>query len=353
MNDDNLSLIKEEVYKCSKCGLCQSVCPLYLATKNEMYLSRGRYNVLNNFFNNRKNLSSKFIKDIDICLNCNECKNFCPSSIDAEAVFTQIKHKFNYKYGIIPFSVSYFINLHLHKIKKIFSKDKLYKVKVRRKKHKFQQNNKKIVYFEGCFNKYINPSDKNSSLNIMEKLGFQIININSCCCGLPFYSEGNLKAFKINADKIIKSIPVNADYIICSCDSCYATLKKAFKNNSISEKLLRLEDLLRLNNYQLPVCSNTVVHRTLGRKEEYYLPLNIKTINKKGSCSLMENFFMLKYKELYKILLKSVFYKKAEIDNKTIITTCQLSKQGIAKGIDYIGSNANIVSYSEYIEINS
>ena len=54
--------IKEEVYKCSKCGLCQSVCPIYLATKNEMYLSRGRYIVLNNSYNYNKKLSTKFIK---------------------------------------------------------------------------------------------------------------------------------------------------------------------------------------------------------------------------------------------------------------------------------------------------
>ena len=39
MNDK----IKEEIYKCSKCGLCKSVCPIYLATKNEMYSPRGRY----------------------------------------------------------------------------------------------------------------------------------------------------------------------------------------------------------------------------------------------------------------------------------------------------------------------
>ena len=80
--------IKEEVYKCSKCGHCQSVCPVYRATKNEMYLARGRYIVLNNFYNNGQPLSEKFINDLDICLNCNECKRFCPSNLDSAKIYT-------------------------------------------------------------------------------------------------------------------------------------------------------------------------------------------------------------------------------------------------------------------------
>ena len=113
-----METIKEEVYKCSKCGLCQSVCPIYLATKNEMYLSRGRYIVLNNFFNNNKKISKKFINNLDICLNCNACKNFCPSNIDAKSIFTKLKNKYNYRYGIIPFSINYFFNLFIKSFKK-------------------------------------------------------------------------------------------------------------------------------------------------------------------------------------------------------------------------------------------
>ena len=83
--------IKEEVYKCSKCGQCQSVCPIYIATKNEMFLARGRDIVLNNSFKNNSKLTQQFIKNLDICLNCNACKRFCPSNLDAQAIFTTLK----------------------------------------------------------------------------------------------------------------------------------------------------------------------------------------------------------------------------------------------------------------------
>ena len=71
-----------KTYKCSKCGLCKSVCPIFLATKNEVLSPRGRFIILNNFFNNQKKLSKKFLNNLDYCLNCNLCKKFCWSRND-------------------------------------------------------------------------------------------------------------------------------------------------------------------------------------------------------------------------------------------------------------------------------
>ena len=36
----------DDIYKCSKCGLCQAVCPVFKITKNEAALSRGKFLML-------------------------------------------------------------------------------------------------------------------------------------------------------------------------------------------------------------------------------------------------------------------------------------------------------------------
>ena len=36
----SLSDYKEEIHRCSKCGLCQSVCPIFQLTGNECTVSR-------------------------------------------------------------------------------------------------------------------------------------------------------------------------------------------------------------------------------------------------------------------------------------------------------------------------
>ena len=329
--------IREEVYKCSKCGLCQSVCPIYLATKNEMYLSRGRYIVLNNFFNNNKKLSRNFIKNLDVCLNCNACKDFCPSNIDAKSIYTKLKNKYNYKNGFISFPTKYFFNLFIKSLKKEQPTIKIVKNCNCEKKEM-------VVYFQGCVNKYIDSSDKNATLNILEKFGYEVVKITQNCCGLPYLSDGNLNAFDNNSKKIIKSIPQDIKYIVCSCDSCYETLKNI---PEISSKLIRLDKLLKENNYEILLEENSVYHKPLNRKENlsYELPI----LNRKGSCSTMENFFLLKHSEIVEKLISKTFYKKEEIDNKYIVTTCLLDKVGLKNGIKIINSNANLYSFAEYI----
>ena len=332
-----MEIIKEEVYKCSKCGLCQSVCPLYLATKNEMYLSRGRYIVLNNFFNNKKKLSKNFIDNLDICLNCNECKNFCPSNIDANEIYTELKSKYKYRYGFIPFSIKFLFYLLLNSLKK--ENQIINRIKIEK-----NQTKEKVVYFQGCINKYIDSSDRNASFNIIEKLGYEVIKVSSNCCGLPLLSDGRLTAFEKNATKIEKEISQDVKYLVCSCDTCYKTLKNI---KSISDKLITIDELLKLNNYDVNVENNIFYHKPLGKKEN--LSVNLPTINRKGCCSTMENFFLLKHPDIAEELIEKCFYKKEEIDNKTIITTCQLDKVGLKNGIKTINSNANLYSFAEYI----
>ena len=44
---------KEEIHKCSKCGLCQAECPLYKITRNDCTISRGQFAMLQGVINNK------------------------------------------------------------------------------------------------------------------------------------------------------------------------------------------------------------------------------------------------------------------------------------------------------------
>ncbi len=364
MNYENLQTIKEDAYRCSKCGLCQCVCPLYLASKNEMFLSRGRYIVINNFFNNKKELSKDFVQNTDVCLNCNLCKNFCPSDIDAVKINTAIKSSCGYKYSFVKFSTIYKLLLFLHSagafvykflpFKSLFLNsylDRLFDVKIKRKTFKPALIKAKVAFFEGCFNKYVNPSDKNAALNILEKAGFDVAKIVSNCCGYPYYQEGNLTAFEKNALKINNSIPQNVFYIVVTCDSCYEMLSKVLDSNNKS-KLIRLDELLEKESYAMAKGENTLYFKPLLRTNEAYLPECSQKLFKKGICSLNENFFSFKYKKLAKQIMQTTFPAAGETSNKIIYTTCLLSKWGLLKEIIYTKSNAQVYSYAEYLEIS-
>ncbi|MCD7880003.1 MAG: hypothetical protein LUG16_08750, partial [Candidatus Gastranaerophilales bacterium] len=114
-------------------------------------------------------------------------------------------------------------------------------------------------------------------------------------------------------------------------------------------KIISFDEFLKLNNFKINNCSNNYVyHKPLLRQNECYLP-NIKTINRKGACSLTENFFILKHRAISELLLKNTSYKKEEIAEKDIITTCQLSKWGLIKASKANKINCKVLSYPEFI----
>ncbi|WP_343043502.1 FAD-binding and (Fe-S)-binding domain-containing protein [Sphingobacterium shayense] len=79
--------------KCSGSGDCRkteisggTMCPSFMATRNEKDTTRARANMLRQFLTNspKKNrFDHQEIKEVmDLCLSCKACKNECPSSVD-------------------------------------------------------------------------------------------------------------------------------------------------------------------------------------------------------------------------------------------------------------------------------
>ena len=149
----------DEIYKCSKCGLCQSVCPIFKITKNEAALSRGKFLMLLKYLDGELSQSKTLKKYLDMCTSCSACSKFCPSDIDANKIFNLAKFEFQKKslVCIFEFAINYFKFL-----KKCFA--------FLDKKPKYYPNGKKVVYFEGCFSKCVSSKTKNATLSLLDKL---------------------------------------------------------------------------------------------------------------------------------------------------------------------------------------
>lgn len=340
MKNSEYNDIKEEIYKCSKCGLCKSVCPVFLATKNEAFSPRGRYILLNDFILNDRKLSKSFVKNLDVCLNCNLCKDFCPSDIDSVNIYNGVKEKYNYKYSLLPFYVKYFLYL---KVSSLFKKNSTIK-----QINTTPKNKGKVVYFQGCINKYVKLQDKNSSLNLLAKMGYDVIKITDICCGLPYLSDAKQDKFERNAKKIINLIPEDIKYIVCSCTSCHETLKKIDK---ISSKLITFDELLKRNNLKFKFNENVIYFKPLTQKDECYLSDDVKRIKIKGFCSLMENFLLLKHPKTAKLISNFINIKELGLENKIILTTSNQDYFGLKKQIEKSGLKCNLYTFSEYVNL--
>lgn len=280
---------KEEIHKCSKCGLCQSVCPVYKVTGNDCSVSRGKFIMLNGIIKGDLQLNKNINKYLDMCLKCNACKDFCPSDIDARKIFLTAKAEYfnkaqNSKFIRILNSAPVF-NLFLNLAKIGGNVYRFLKMDKLAKKFYFilQKNNpgKKIilanefvssrftlhssplltphlspliiVYFKGCVNEYINPRTKIATENVLAKMGVKILPAKFKCCGVPFLSCGNVEQFKKQAIFNLSQIPDDFDFFLTDCASCQNAFLE-YKNYIEDEKLLEkinkiLEKSMNVNEF--------------------------------------------------------------------------------------------------------
>jgi len=96
---------QEAAEMCSGVGHCRkqqtgTMCPSYMATRDEMHSTRGRANALRAALNGRpgfpQGVASRELREImDLCLECKACKAECPSSVD----MAKLKYEFLALYG--------------------------------------------------------------------------------------------------------------------------------------------------------------------------------------------------------------------------------------------------------------
>lgn len=91
--------------KCNGSGDCRklpgsggTMCPSYMATRNEKDTTRARANILRDFLSNSPEVNKFNHKEIyevmDLCLSCKGCSSECPSNVD----ITTLKAEFLYQY---------------------------------------------------------------------------------------------------------------------------------------------------------------------------------------------------------------------------------------------------------------
>ncbi len=214
---------KEDIHKCSKCGLCQGECPIYKITGNDCTVSRGHFVMLDGLLKGDLKMSKTINNYLDLCLKCGACSKFCPSGIDVVDIIAAAKHEY----------------FKAHKIEKfisIFQKKIVFKlipnfIALFRHKTKSKTFDKKVLYFGGCGSKI--KGDK-SVVKLLNKAGIEVVNPYFSCCGISLFMRGDLDSFNNSISNYINVLKkYDIKEVITTCASCEKTLKDYIRwNNS-------------------------------------------------------------------------------------------------------------------------
>ncbi|DAA87057.1 TPA: hypothetical protein CPT87_01840 [Candidatus Gastranaerophilales bacterium HUM_5] len=206
---------KEEIHSCSKCGLCQSVCPIYKITGNDCTVSRGLFIMLKGLIKGELKMSKKLNRYLDLCLKCGACTKFCPSGIDAVEIITAAKAEYFKKH---PFE----------KVISFVQKRLIFGLGVNlmgmfTKNIKGKTFDKKVIYFGGCGGEV---KGNKSVVTLLNACGIEVITPHFKCCGIPLYVRGDIDSYLSYKESFIKIIEkYDIKDIVTTCASCEKTIK--------------------------------------------------------------------------------------------------------------------------------
>ena len=317
---NNLVDYKDIIHSCSKCGLCQSVCPIYKITGNDCTVSKGHFIMLKGLIKGDLKMSKTINKYLDMCLKCGACSRFCPSGIDVVDVVAAAKSE-------------YFKQHKFEKIKSTFLKSLL---KLTKLNHIFTPKSnhfeKKVIYFGGC------GGINSAIIKILNSMNIEVITPNFDCCGFPFFVRGDMDNFKEYIDKFYSTLSQYGDYdIVVNCATCEKTLKSYKKWGDVKEiQIKNVFEYIKENNLQLELKKH--------KKVTFHKPCNMD--NFEDVKQILENTKNLEYVEMkdydmccglegmtnfkeHKIISKLFAQKHKNIINsgaKIVLTSCLACK---------------------------
>lgn len=324
----------DDINKCSKCGLCQSVCPVYKLTGNDCAVSRGKFVMLDGVLKGDLKLNKNIEKYLDMCLKCGKCKDFCPSNIDVCKIFNTAKYE--YAKNTLLGKLEKFLESRLV-FGNFINFFKTFPL-IRRSAAFSPANGKKVklLYFKGCVNEVF-PKVENSLKKIFSHLDVEIIEKNFECCGLPFLSSGNMERYEEVKKHNLELMDCEYDYILTDCASCEDTLQ-SYGCKNVTNAL----DFLGLQNIKF-VFKNPVkvtFHKPCHLENDNFLkPLldkceNLEYVEMKDydECCGFAGEFAIKNAKISQAISKQKAENALATGADFIVTMCPACIMGLHQG---------------------
>lgn len=251
---------------CNGVGACRktltgTMCPSFIATREEEHSTRGRANALRSIISGalpHQDFTSERLYDVlDLCLGCKACKAECPSNVDmAKIKYEVLAHYRNANglplrnrlfgeigsFAVLGSTFAPFSNLATNNPISKWIAEKILGVDRRRdmptfvnrtfekwyrKRRSQYKSDKKVVLFHDTFMNFSEPDIGKAAVRVLEAAGFQVIIPDKRCCGRPLISEGMLDKAIENANYNIEKLHAytNKGIPIVGCEpSCTSAL---------------------------------------------------------------------------------------------------------------------------------
>ncbi|MBC8874808.1 MAG: FAD-binding protein [Planctomycetes bacterium] len=263
------------VEQCNGVGACRkldegTMCPSYMATRDEEATTRGRANALRLAMSGQLDegaLSSDRMKQVlELCLACKSCKSECPNAVDMARLKSDVLQMHHDDHGTplgyklvgnmpntarrVAGPLAHLANLAaklpgygwmMERIAGIdrrrpmpgFATRPLAKLLRDRERKRTPSNGAggsrlgKVVLFDDTYANYMEPHVGLSAVELLEGCGYEVILAKAGCCQRPRLSKGLVRAAKRDGTKTMENLDAFARQglpILCLEPSCASAL---------------------------------------------------------------------------------------------------------------------------------
>ena len=285
------------VEMCNGMAACRkldgTMCPSFMATRDEEHSTRGRANLLRAALSGNlpegTMTSRRLYEALDLCLECKGCKSECPSGVD----MAKLKYEFlsNYNKANKP-SLRTRMFAHISRVNRWGSKfaplsnwgasnplgklisEKMLGVHPQRSLPAFAgstfeqwfnrrtsrlETGSTVALFNDTFMNYNYPQVGMATVELLEAAGFRVELVSAGCCGRPMISKGFLdeaaSSASANVDALFRF--AERDIPIIGCEpSCLLTFRDEYPELVRGERAKKIADNSYLIDEFLAMLSN-------------------------------------------------------------------------------------------------
>jgi len=258
--------LEDQLSSCTRCGMCQAVCPLYRETAQESSVARGKLAILLGLMEEAFKEPRRSLDQISRCLLCGACEANCPSGVRVLDIFLKARAILVEYLGMPPAKRVVFRRLLARperfnrllswgaRVQGLFIKpanellgtscarftsplaDRHFKAlaavpfhrQPRNENQKARRSGIKAAFFYGCLIDKVYPEIGQAVLKSLDHFQADVfLPEGQGCCGIPALSAGDRQTFNqlvvYNLDRLAGQ-PV--DVLVTACPTCAFTIKK-------------------------------------------------------------------------------------------------------------------------------
>ena len=256
-----LSAVSDELYKCNRCGFCQTRCPVYRFTVLESSVARGHFARLQAVLEQGLPLDDSIRDSLFACLMCRACTAECPPAIQTDRIIAAARAVYVAKrqsraqrfifqrllarpaaLKAVVRTLGWLKRTRLTSFAKLLrllpwldrglaeapammpTPDTFLRERLARRPPR-NMTGARITYFVGCAIDYALPDAGEATLDLLEAGGYNVAVSQNVCCGLPPYSYGDIESTRELAGMNLDALGKTQGAIVTDCASCSSFLK--------------------------------------------------------------------------------------------------------------------------------